>query len=139
MLSIENPRLAGYMLTGNRCRFLSTDGSLTRLYHCPLMRSPPHEMNQCYDKIPIFYKNAIFFVDSVTRQNYPDAQVQNCSDRIKNLFQFDMEDENSWFTITPTRTQETTSSIRTERCNFSIQKSFWRSRRCWNLHTSTVI
>ena len=66
------------------------------------MRSPPHVMNQCYDKIPIFYKNAIFFVDPITRQTYPDAQVQNCSERIKNLFQFDMEDENSWFTITPT-------------------------------------
>ena len=102
MLSMENPRLVGYMLTGNRSMFLSTDGSLAWLYHCPLMRSPPHVMNQCYDKISIFYKNAIFFVDPITRQTYPDAQVQNCSDRIKNLFQFDMEDENSWFTITPT-------------------------------------
>ena len=102
MLSMENPRLVGYMLTGNRSMFLSTDGSLAWLYHCPLMRSPPHVMSQCYDKIPNFYKNAIFFVDPITRQTYPDAQVQNCSDRIKNLFHFDMEDENSWFTITPT-------------------------------------
>ena len=39
MLSMENPRLAGYMLTGNRSMFLSTDGSLAWLYHCPLMRS----------------------------------------------------------------------------------------------------
>ena len=53
-------------------------------------------------KIPIFYKSAIFFVDPITRQTCPDAQVQNCSDRIKNLFHIDMEDENSWFTITPT-------------------------------------
>ena len=68
----------------------------------PLMRSPAHVMNQCYDKIPIFYKNVIFFVEPISRQTYPDAPVQNCSDRIKNLFQFDMEDENSWFTITPT-------------------------------------
>ena len=51
---------------------------------------------------PHLLKNAIFFVDPVTRQTYPDPQVQNCSDRIKNLFQFDIEDENSWFTITPT-------------------------------------
>ena len=101
MLSMENPRLAGYMLTGNRSMFLSTDGSLAWLYRCPLMRSPPHVMNQCYDKIPIFYKNSIFFVDPIARQTYPDAQVQNCSDRIKNLFQFVVEDENSWFTITP--------------------------------------
>ena len=101
-LSIENPRLAGYILTGNRSMFLSTDGSLAWLYHCPLMRSPPHVLNQCYDKISTFYKNAIFFVEPITRKTYPDAQVQNCSDRIKNLFQFDMEDENYWFTITPT-------------------------------------
>ena len=75
MLSMQKPRLAGYMLTGNHSMFLSTDGSLAWLYHCPLMRSSPHVMNQCYDKNPIFYKNAIFFVDSITRQTYPDAQV----------------------------------------------------------------
>ena len=68
----------------------------------PLMRSPPHVMNHYFDKIPTFYKNAIYFVDRITWQTYPDAQVQNCSDRIKKLLQFDMEDENSWFTITPT-------------------------------------
>ena len=102
MLSMEHPRLAGYMLTGNRSMFLNTDGSPAWLYHCPLMHSPPHVMNQCYNKIPIFYKNAIFFVDPIFRQAYPDAQVQNCSDRIKNLFHFDVEDENSLFTITPT-------------------------------------
>ena len=103
MLSMENPRPAGYMLTGNRFMFLSADGSLAWLYHWPLMRSPPHVMKDCFDKIPIFYKNAIFFVDPITRQTYPDAQVPNFSDRIKNLFQFDTEDEISLFIITPTR------------------------------------
>ena len=102
MLSMQNPCLVGNMLTGNRSLFLSTDGSLAWLYHCPLIRSPPHVMNQCYDKMPIFYKNAISFVDPITQKTYPDAQVQNGSDRIKNLFQFDMEDEKSWFTITLT-------------------------------------
>ena len=76
LLSMENPTLAGYMLTGNRSMFLSTHGSLAWLYHCPLMRSPPQVMNQWYDKIPIFYKNAIFFVHPITRETYPDAQVQ---------------------------------------------------------------
>ena len=46
MLSMENPRLASYMLTGNRSMFLNTNGSLAWLYHCPLRRSPPHVMNQ---------------------------------------------------------------------------------------------
>ena len=66
------------------------------------MRSPPHVINQCYDKIPTLYKHAIFFLDPIPRQTYTDAQVQNCSERIKNLFQFDIEDENSWFITTPT-------------------------------------
>ena len=50
MLSMENPRVGGYMLTGNRSMFLSTNGSFAWLYHCPLMRSPPHEINQCEKK-----------------------------------------------------------------------------------------
>ena len=62
-------------------------------------------MNQCYDKIPIFYKSATFFVNPIIRQRNPDAQVQNCSERIKNLFQFDLDNENSRFTITPTLEQ----------------------------------
>ena len=86
LLSMENPGLAGYMFTRSRSMFLSTDGSLAWLYQCPLMSSPPHVTNQCYDKIPIFYQNAIIFVDLITRQTYPDDEVQNCSDRIRNLF-----------------------------------------------------
>ena len=37
MLSLENPRVAGYLITGNRSIFLETDGSLAWLYHCPLV------------------------------------------------------------------------------------------------------
>ena len=139
MLSMENPRLAGYMLTGSRSIFLSTDGSLAWLYHCPLMRSAPHVRNQFYDKIPIFYKNAIFLVDPITRQTNPDAQVQNCSDRNKNLSIRHGRLELVVHYYTHTRTQGTTSSIRTKRCNSCIQKRFWWSRRCRNLKTSTVI
>ena len=46
MLSLENPRLAGYMLTGNRSMFLETDGSLAWLYQSPLVHSPLHTLNQ---------------------------------------------------------------------------------------------
>ena len=58
-------------------------------------------MNQCYDRIPIFYKGVVAFVDPITRQTYPNANVHNCSDRNKNLFQLDMEDEDYWFTHIP--------------------------------------
>ena len=99
-LSLENPRLAGYMLTGHRSMFLETDGSLAWFYHCPLVHSPLHTMNQCYDRIPILYEGQIQFVDPITRQTHPAANIQICTDRIKNLFQFDMDQEDSWYTLT---------------------------------------
>ena len=101
MLSVENPRLAGYMLTGNRSMFLETDGSLAWLYHCPLVPSPLHTMNQRYDRTPILYEGQIQFADPIPRLKNPAANIQNCSDRIKNLFQFDMDREDSWYTLTP--------------------------------------
>ena len=101
MLSLENPRLAGYMLTGNRSMFLKTDGSLAWLYHCPLVHSPLHTMNQCYDRIPILYEGQIQFVDPVTLQTHQAANTQNCTDRTKNLFQFDMDQKDSSYTLTP--------------------------------------
>ena len=101
MLSLENPRLAGYMLTKNRSMSLETDDSLAWLYHCPLVHSPLHTMNQCYDRIPIVYEGQIQFVDPITRQTHPAANIQNCTDRIKNLFQFDLDQEDSWYTLTP--------------------------------------
>ena len=97
MLSLENARLAGYMLTGNRSMFLETDGSLAWLYSCPQVRSPLHTLNQCYDKIPILYKGQIQFLDPITEQTLPDALPQNCSDEIKNLFQLDMAQKESWY------------------------------------------
>ena len=101
MLSLENARLAGYLLTGNRSMFLETDGSLTWLYHCPLVHSPLHTMNQCYDRIPIPYEGQIDFVDPITQHTHPAANIQSCTDRIRNLFQFEMDQEDSWYTLTP--------------------------------------
>ena len=65
-----------------------------------MVHSPLHTMSQCYDRIPILYEGEIRFVDPITRQTYPDAVTQNCSDRIKNLFQLDMDQEDSWYTLT---------------------------------------
>ena len=101
MLALENPRLAGYGFTENRSLFLETDGGLAWLYHCPKVHSPLHTMNQCYDRIPILYQSQIQFVDTITRQTYTNAKAQNCSDRIKNLFQPDMDQEDSWYSLTP--------------------------------------
>ena len=101
MLAHENPRLPSYKLTGNRSIFLETDGSVPWLYHWPKVHSPLHTRNQFYDKIPILYRGQIQFVDPITRQTSPHVTTQNCSDRIKNLFHFDMDQEDSWYTLTP--------------------------------------
>ena len=96
MLSLENPRLAGYMLTGNRSTFPETEGSLAWLYYCPQVRSPLHTLNQCYDKIPILYEGRMQFVDPITRQTLTNAMPQNRSDLIKNLVQMDMDQKHLW-------------------------------------------
>ena len=111
MLALENPRLAGYMLTGNRSMFLETDGSVAWLYHCPKAHSPLHTMNQCYDEIPVLYRGQIVFVDPITRQTYPHATTQNCSDRIKKLLQLDIDQEGSWYTLTPGIVHQDKSAI----------------------------
>ena len=59
MLSLENPGLAGYVLTEIRSMILETDGSLAWLHHCPLVHSPLHTMNQCCDRIAILYEGHI--------------------------------------------------------------------------------
>ena len=101
MLSLENPRLVVYLLTGNRSMFLETHGGLAWLYHCPQVHSPFHTMNQCYDQIPIIYEGQIQFVDPITRQTHPGANIQKSTDQTKKLFQFDMDQEGSWYTLTP--------------------------------------
>ena len=101
MLSLENPRLAGYMPIGNQSMFLETDGSLAWLNHCPPVHSPLHTMNQCYDRIPILYEGQIQFDDPITRRTHPAANIQNGTDRIKKLLHFDMDQEDSWYTLTP--------------------------------------
>ena len=100
MLSLANLRLAGYALTGNPSMFLGTDSGLAWLYYCPLVHSPLHTMNQCYDRIPTIYGGQIQFVDPISRQTHPAANIQNCTERMKNLLQFDMDQEDSWCTLT---------------------------------------
>ena len=101
MLSFEKTSLAGYVLTGNRSMFPETDGSLALPYSCPQVRSPLHTFNQSYDKMPIFYKGRSQFIDPITRQTLPKAMPQNFPDPTKTLLQLDMDQKDSWFSLTP--------------------------------------
>ena len=66
MLALQNPRSVVYKLTRNRSMVLETDGSLAWLYHYPMVHSPLHTMNQCYDRLPILCESEIRFVDPIT-------------------------------------------------------------------------
>ena len=100
MLSLENSRLAVYMLTGNRSMIRKKCGILGWLYSCPQVRLPLHTFNQCYDKITNLYKGQVYFVYPTNRQTLTDAMPQNCSNPIKNLFQMGMDQKNSWYSLT---------------------------------------
>ena len=101
MISHENPRLAGYTLTRNRSMFLKTNGNVAWLYNCPEFHSPLQILNKCYNRIPILYEDEIHFVDPISRQTFTEAEEQLCSDKHSNLFQLDVDDDNSWVELTP--------------------------------------
>ena len=54
-----------------------------------------------YNRVPILYEGQIQFVDPITQQTHPAAKLQNCTDGTSNLFQFDMVQEDSWYTLIP--------------------------------------
>ena len=100
ILSLENLRLAGFMLTRNGSMFQKNwwqlslalplpTSSFTTSYDEPVIRPGPDFLRRPF---PIRWL--------ITRQTHPVANLKNCTDCIKNLFQFDMDPEDSWYTLT---------------------------------------
>ena len=60
---------AGYLLTRNRLNFLDYEGNILWFYTCTKKVSPLNvfEEKRCYKRIPIFYKNKVHFVDTLSR------------------------------------------------------------------------
>ena len=81
--------------------FLKTNGNVAWLYNCPEFHSPLQILNKCYNRIPILYEDEIHFVDPISRQTFIEAEEQLCSDKHSNLFQLDVDDDNSWVELTP--------------------------------------
>ena len=67
-MSVKNPQLAGFLLTGNRSNFLYVEGSTAWLYDCPHFISHLYNADKCFDRIPIHYRETIMYVDPITRQ-----------------------------------------------------------------------
>ena len=101
MLALQNTRLAGYMLTGNRSMFLDTDGAVGWLYHCP---KKFHLLK--------FSKNALIEYRSFTMGEQclstllpaklfllPKKYIALVA--TKNAFQLDLDDKLSWYQLMP--------------------------------------
>ena len=58
---------AGYLLSGNRPKFLDYEGNILCFNTCTKKVSPLYvfEDKRCYKKVPIFYKNKVHFVDTL--------------------------------------------------------------------------
>ena len=101
MISHEKPCLAGYTLTRNRSMFIKTNANVAWLYNCPEFHSPLQILSKCYNRKQILCEDEIHFVDPISRQTFTEAEEQLCSDKHSNLFQLDVDDDNSWDELTP--------------------------------------
>ena len=81
--------------------FLDPDGKVAWLYHCPKFLSPLRVLDKCYDRIPILFERTTKFVDPITRQTYDFASEIPCLGDYINVFQLDLENDNSWYQLLP--------------------------------------
>ena len=61
---------AGYLLSGNRSNFIGFEGNILWYYTCTKKVSHLYvfEDKRCYKRIPIFYKNNVYFVNTLSRR-----------------------------------------------------------------------
>ena len=92
-MSVQNPQLAGFLLTGNRSNFLNVEGSTAWLYDCSHFLSP---LYRCFDRIPIHFTEILMYDDPITRQIYDYATPIACDNNPKNIIELDpdFDDQN---------------------------------------------
>ena len=98
-MSVQNPQLAGFLLTGNRSNFLYVEGSTAWLYDCHHFLSPLYKADRCFDRIPIHFKNTLMYVDPITRQTYDYATPITCDNNPRNIIELDPDSDDQDFYI----------------------------------------
>ena len=86
-MSIQNPQLAGFLLTGNPSNFLYVEGCTAWLYDCPHFLSSLYKADRRFDRIPIHYKDTLMYVDPITRQTYDYATPIPCDNSPRNIIE----------------------------------------------------
>ena len=100
--SVQNPQLAGFLLTGNRSNFLNVEGSTAWLHDCPHFLSPLFKADRCFDRIPIHFKDTLMYIDPNTRQTYDYANLFACDNNPCNIIELDPDsDDQDFFILGP--------------------------------------
>ena len=101
-MSVKNPQLAGFLLTGNRKNFLYVEGSTAWLYDCPHFISPLYNADKCFDRIPIHYRETIMYVDPITRETFNYATPIECGNIPQSIIELDPDsDDGDLYVLTP--------------------------------------
>ena len=98
-MSVQNPELAGCLLTGNRSSFLYIEGSTAWHYDCPHFLSPLYKADRFFGRIPIHLKDTLMYVDPITRQTYDNATPITCDNNPRNIIELDPDSDNQDFYI----------------------------------------
>ena len=98
-MSVQNPQLAGFLLTGNRSNFLYVKGFTAWLYDCPHFLSPLYKADRCFDRIPIHFKDTLMYVDSITRQIYDYATPITSENSPRKIIELDPDSDDKDFYI----------------------------------------
>ena len=101
-MSVQNPELAGFLLTGNCSNFLYVEGSTAWLYDCPHFLSPSYKADRCFNRIPIHFKDTRMYLDRITRQTYDYATLIACDNNPRhNIELYPDSDDQDFYIIGP--------------------------------------
>ena len=98
-MSVQNPQLAGFLLTGNRSNVFYVKGSTAWLYDCRHFLSPLYKTDRCFDRIPIHFKDTLMYIDPITRQTYDYATPITCDNNPRKIFKLDPDSDDQEFYI----------------------------------------
>ena len=98
-MSVQNPQLAGFLLTGNRSNFLYVEVSTAWLYDCPHFLSPLYKADRCFDRLPIHFKDTLMYVNPITRQTYDYATPISCDNNPRNIIELEPDSDDQHFYI----------------------------------------
>ena len=108
---------AGYLLSGNRSNFVDYEENILWYYTCTKKVSPLYVFadKRCYERIQLFYKNKVHFVNALSSRTYFwDKAVQCGSENSHNVVQLN-PDEDKYYPLTPYPTHATTQKIFTRK------------------------